>query len=156
MLVAIGSQTLEFSLPGGAGISFHDGVLRIRIGGDASEAEAVVIPPIGTRPPPSIIVRDTGTVKGFGAFATAPLEKGSFVGFYEGNVVQTREMLDATLYQRARELQSDEKFNKLPSNAMDYVMALDGGMTFLDGYERAMDRTIFSPVHLNHADKGTR
>jgi len=31
-------------------------------------------------------------------------------------------------------------------------MSLDGGVTFLDGYDRAMDKSIFSPVHLNHED----
>mmetsp|Transcript_56681 Transcript_56681/g.169337 ORF Transcript_56681/g.169337 Transcript_56681/m.169337 type:complete len:84 (-) Transcript_56681:185-436(-) len=35
---------------------------------------------------------------------------------------------------------------------MDYVMSLDGGVTFIDGYDRAQDRSIFSPVHLNHVD----
>mmetsp|Transcript_9528 Transcript_9528/g.14196 ORF Transcript_9528/g.14196 Transcript_9528/m.14196 type:complete len:86 (-) Transcript_9528:150-407(-) len=37
---------------------------------------------------------------------------------------------------------------------MDYVMSLDGGVTFIDGYNRAKDRTSFSTVHLNHADRG--
>mmetsp|Transcript_6259 Transcript_6259/g.10877 ORF Transcript_6259/g.10877 Transcript_6259/m.10877 type:complete len:81 (-) Transcript_6259:91-333(-) len=32
-------------------------------------------------------------------------------------------------------------------------MSLDGGMTFLDGYEIAQDRSTFTPAHLNHQDK---
>eukprot|EP00550_Attheya_septentrionalis_P012929 CAMPEP_0198304236 /NCGR_PEP_ID=MMETSP1449-20131203/57297_1 /TAXON_ID=420275 /ORGANISM="Attheya septentrionalis, Strain CCMP2084" /LENGTH=114 /DNA_ID=CAMNT_0044006751 /DNA_START=387 /DNA_END=734 /DNA_ORIENTATION=- len=44
---------------------------------------------------------------------------------------------------------------KKKNNGMDYVLSLDGGVTFLDGSERAMDRSCFSPVHLNHADRET-
>eukprot|EP00546_Thalassionema_frauenfeldii_P021246 CAMPEP_0178902470 /NCGR_PEP_ID=MMETSP0786-20121207/4619_1 /TAXON_ID=186022 /ORGANISM="Thalassionema frauenfeldii, Strain CCMP 1798" /LENGTH=79 /DNA_ID=CAMNT_0020573733 /DNA_START=335 /DNA_END=574 /DNA_ORIENTATION=+ len=33
-------------------------------------------------------------------------------------------------------------------------MSLDGGMTFLDGYDPAQNRVRFTPAHLNHADKG--
>ena len=154
------SHALEFSLPGGTGISFQNGIIRIKqTGGSSAEDTNYRIPPLGTPALSfSVAVKDTGsTAKGFGAFATTHLEKGTFLGFYEGNVVATRDALDLILDERERQLQQrDDKSRKFSiSNAMDYVMALDGGMTFLDGYERAMDRSSFSPVHLNHADKGS-
>ena len=32
------------------------------------------------------------------------------------------------------------------------MLSLDGGVTFIDGYDRAQDRSCFSPAHLNHED----
>jgi hypothetical protein len=71
--------------------------------------------------------------------------------------VKTRESLDRKLAEREEKLQQQMKNDKSrkSTNAMDYVMALDGSLTFLDGYERAKDRSSFSPVHMNHADKAT-
>jgi len=119
-------------LPGGGRIAYEGGLLRIR--GKSTEdlpfipdKEAVVDPLVLG----AIEIRDTKTKKGFGAYAMKELPKHTFLGFYEG--VQ-RESLD--------ELENTE-----------YIMSLDGGATYLDGYERAQDRSKFSPVHLNHADK---
>jgi hypothetical protein len=130
----------EIPLPGGGRIKVEDGgILRIQLSPETALPKS---PPVGTLPFESTLssveVRDTGTVKGYGAFCAAPLEKFSFLGFYEGALVESREVL--------------EKVNKRRS--MDYVMSLDGGYTFLDGFDRAQDRDIFSPVHLNHEDKG--
>lgn len=81
----------------------------------------------------AIAIRDTGTAKCFGAYCVADdgSAKHTFLGFYEGQRRTTLEGLDST----------------------EYIMTLDGGATYLDGYERAQDRSTFSTVHLNHADK---
>ena len=86
----------------------------------------------------SIQVRDTGTIKSFGAFCTQPLVKETFLGFYEGKLIIKSS--------------SSEDISELVETT-DYVVSLDGGATFMDGFERAQNRDIFSPVHLNHADK---
>ncbi|KAG7370563.1 SET methyltransferase domain containing protein [Nitzschia inconspicua] len=156
-------EALNLTFPGGAGLSYQNGVLRIKLptGGRSKDPKALFdkIPPIGTPPPTELIqVKDTGTVKGYGAFAKSPLPRGTFLGFYEGDLVQSRECLDRLIDRRVKEwsLNHDKVTTKKESSpAMDYVMSLDGGMTFLDGYARAMNRSVFSPVHLNHADKGT-
>ena len=73
----------------------------------------------------SIKVRDTDIPnKGFGAFAIEKIEKDSFLGFYEGEIIKTREALEEIVHARKA------------TNAMDYVMALDGGVTFVDGFKR--------------------
>jgi hypothetical protein len=79
----------------------------------------------------SIVVRDTGTSKGFGAFSTSNLSANSFLGFYQGELITTREELDSRILKRKQ-----SRGDKFVQNAMDYVMSLDGGFTFLDGYER--------------------
>lgn len=154
-LPIVEAMTIRIPLPGGRGISINPdtGVIRIKLASDAERK--VDVPPIGTQPSDkvkdSIIVKDTGTIKGFGAFSLAKIPCDSFLGFYEGQVLTSREALDAKIAERKSTMEEEEV-----SNAMAYVMALDGGVTFLDGYERAQDRSKFSPVHLNHADKGTK
>jgi hypothetical protein len=54
------------------------------VGGSPSDSNVYVIPPIGTPALSSIQVKDTGTVKGFCAFATTPLDKGTFLGILRG------------------------------------------------------------------------
>eukprot|EP00977_Amphora_coffeiformis_P014890 scaffold4244_cov167-Amphora_coffeaeformis.AAC.3 len=119
-------------LPGGGRIAYEGGLLRIR-GQSAKDlpymphAEATIDPLVlGT-----IEIRDTKTIKGFGAYAKKELPKHTFLGFYEGT---PRTVLEG--------LENNE-----------YIISLDGGATYLDGYERAQDRSKFSPAHLNHADK---
>ena len=147
------AMIIRIPLPGGRGISINPdtGVIRIKLASDAERK--VDVPPMGTRPSDqiidSIVVKDTGTIKGFGAFSRAEIPCDSFLGFYEGQVLTSREELDAKIAERKSAMEE-------VSNAMDYVMALDGGVTFLDGYDRALDRSKFSPVHFNHADKGTK
>ena len=80
----------------------------------------------------SISIRDTGIPqKGFGAFViNRPLDPYEFLGFYEGRIVRSREALDEMV--AARQMDTDSI-----KGAMEgYVMSLDGGVTFVDGYER--------------------
>ena len=132
----------QIPLPGGRRVSFQDGILRIQL--DSAKNRPTIIPQPGTQPSQqtitSIAVKDTGTKKGFGAFATDTLDKHTFLGFYEGETINGRENLEVILQDKSRE---------------GYVLSLDGGATFVDGYQRAMDRTRFSPCHLNHEELGT-
>lgn len=125
------AQAWNLPLPGGKQISYNEGILRIQL----EAVDTPPIPPIGSVPSGttlnSIQVRDTRTSKGYGAFCTAPLAKDEFLGFYEGEETTSIEESDNT----------------------EYIMSMDGGVTFLDGYTRAQNRSIFSPCHLNHADK---
>ena len=120
-------------LPGGGRIAYEGGLLRIRTESDQGlpsmpPADATIDPTVLA----SIEVKDTGTVKGFGAFCIGnQLPRHTFLGFYEGTARTTLDGLTNT----------------------EYIMSLDGGATYLDGYERAQDRSTFSTVHLNHADK---
>lgn len=129
----------QFPLPGGRKVSFQNGLLRIQLDSQANKPK--VIPSPGSAATlqtlDKITLKDTGTIKGFGAFATAPLGCHTFLGFYEGETINGRENLER--------IAND--------NRRDYILSLDGGVTFIDGYRRAMDRSIFSPCHLNHADK---
>mmetsp|Transcript_14137 Transcript_14137/g.21482 ORF Transcript_14137/g.21482 Transcript_14137/m.21482 type:complete len:203 (-) Transcript_14137:2433-3041(-) len=144
LLCSTSVASFEISLPGGRRVQYQDGILRIRL--DDSSHLPSDIPTKGTPASKltmeSIVVRDTKTKKGYGAFATAPLSKHTFLGFYDGAVIEGREELDKIVSSR------NSPFK------LDYVLSLDGGATFLDGFERAFNRDIFSPVHLNHADKG--
>ena len=135
------TEAFTIPLPGGRSISLDEGgVLRIQLG-DASTLPTA--PPSGTLAQPSTLesiqVRDTGTIKSFGAFCTQPLVKETFLGFYEGKLINIKSS-------------SSEDISELVETT-DYVVSLDGGATFMDGFERAQNRDIFSPVHLNHADK---
>lgn len=133
------------------------GVLRIDVGGgrkgsgDASDQPPV--PSTEARPSEgtlgSIEVRDTGTARGCGAYVRegSDLPRHAFLGFYEGKTVRTRDELDRRVDERQRQGKGGGG-----SGYMDYVMSLDGGVTFIDGYDRAQERSTFSPVHLNHVD----
>lgn len=119
-------------LPGGGRVSYKKGILRIRFEDDHNLPP---MPPTDAKVSANVLkaiqVRDTKTAKGYGAYCIQPLPKHTFLGFYEG-----------TPYTSIENLANKE-----------YIMTLDGGATYLDGYERAQDRSTFSPVHLNHADK---
>ena len=127
-------------LPGGSRVSFNDGILRI------GQPLPLEIPPADATISESILqrikVRDTGhPLKGFGAFCVnEPIPQHSFLGFYPDTTKIVRDLDRPALEE------------PLVDNGGDYLLAIDGGMTFLDGYERAQDRTVFSPVHLNHKD----
>ena len=122
----------NFPLPGGGRVAYENGLLRIRMEGihdlpPMPKANTSVDADVLA----SIQVRDTKTAKGFGAFCKKPLPKHTFLGFYEG--LQRKSLIGLA--------------------NTEYIMSLDGGETYLDGYERAQDRSTFSTVHLNHADK---
>ena len=141
-------DSFEIPLPGGGRVKFESGgVVRIRLDQDKGLVDLPPIPPIGTPADPSTLssieIRDTGTIKGYGAFCCTPiLPKHSFLGFYEGQRIESREELDKMV---------SSSSNK---KRMDYVMSIDGGYTFIDGYEMAQSRDIFNPSHLNHEDRG--
>lgn len=131
--VAVYSWTIP--LPGGGRVQYQNGLLRIRY---QSAHDLPPMPPfyahIDENILKSIQVRDTGcAAKGYGAFAVQPLPKHIFLGFYEG--------------------QQRDSIGNLENT--EYLMSLDGGATFIDGYERAQDRTTFSPVHLNHSSSSS-
>lgn len=132
MLTCVDSWSIPF--PGGGKVSFEDGLLRIQ----TRPVPNADIPPPGSCASQetlnSIQVRDTRTVKGYGAYCTSNLPRGTFLGFYPDDCFIT---------------------NLRKSISSDYILSLDGGVTFLDGYSRAQNRTVFSPVHLNHADPDT-
>lgn len=130
----LSTQAWTLPLPGGGRVAYEGGLLRIRT---ESEQDLPAMPPSSARIDPavlaSIAIQDTGTTKGFGAYCVGDegLSRHTFLGFYEGTPRKTLDGLANT----------------------EYIMSLDGGATYLDGYERAQDRSTFSPVHLNHADK---
>ncbi|CAJ1961273.1 unnamed protein product [Cylindrotheca closterium] len=136
-------QAWTIPLPGGGKISYEgsDGLLRIQTQpsppGLEQMTEALTsasqIDPLIEA---SIVIKDTGTIKGYGAYwmdeeqGGVVLPKHTFLGFYQG---EARNSLDSI-------------------KNTEYLMTLDGGNTYVDGYERAQDRSVFSPVHLNHED----
>jgi hypothetical protein len=152
------AMVFRVPLPGGRSISFNQetGVLRIKLSPETNTN--IQVPPLGTAPSKtvmeSIFMKDTGTAKGFGAFAQSDIPAEKFLGLYEGDVITTREELDRRISIRKR--YGKENGWESVQNVMDYVLSLDGGVTFVDGFDRAQDRSSFSPVHLNHADKGTQ
>lgn len=133
-------SSFQIPLPGGKSISYNveTGVLRIKLDKESSanNNNLYKVPPRETKPLQNVInsieVRDTGIPqKGFGAFATSKIQKGSFLGFYEGNEIVSREKLDDIIEARRKENKGNND-----DNSMDYVMSLDGGVTFIDGYDR--------------------
>ena len=127
-----GVRAWTLPLPRGGRIAYEGGLLRIGIQ-DQSDLPRT-IPPKDAQVDPcvlaAIVLKDTQTIKGFGAYCVEPLPKHTFLGFYEGVPRKSLQDLENT----------------------EYIMTLDGGATYLDGYARAQDRSTFSPVHLNHAD----
>jgi len=131
--ICVWASAWNLPLPGGCRIAYEKGLLRIRTQSTENLPE---MPQNGAQIDSAVLaaieVRDTGTTKGFGAFCCVEhLPKHTFLGFYDGIQRESLEGLKNT----------------------EYIMTLDGGETYLDGYERAQDRSTFAPVHLNHADK---
>ena len=141
-IITVQAMVIRIPLPGGRSISFNQdtGVLRIQTAGDI--IADMQVPDMGAIPSEnvldSITVKDTRTEKGFGAFCgeydaeakdnsnfSGQIPKKSFLGFYEGEIIRSREELDKIA-----------KGRDASSGYMDYVMSLDGGVTFMDGYER--------------------
>ena len=130
---------------------------------------------------------------------TMIIPKYTFLGFYKGVLIKSREELDRLHQKRRRTIidaaaeaatvRGEESKNGTSSsagttrctttinisNVADYVMSLDGGMHFLDGYEyRATSTTTttntpasasaslgtkvygFTPAQLNHATRDTK
>lgn len=144
-------QGFEIPLPGGRSIKYNQdtGVLRINLNDAKSNKKLcnIPIPPKGTKINQDVIdsieIRDTGIhKKGFGAFAKNEIKSGAFLGFYEGEVIKSRERLDDIVKMRKGEAEeavaiAGSEINERTSiGAMDYVMSLDGGVTFIDGFER--------------------
>lgn len=142
------TNSFQIPLPGGKSISFNSetGVLRIKTKSNTSTNtfKNIQVPPLGTNPSNeiinSIIVKDTGIPqKGYGAFASQCIKKHQFIGFYVGDVIRTRETLDEIVKERISSVgDSDSSSDSSSSSigAMDYVMSIDGGVTFIDGYEQ--------------------
>ena len=132
-------SSFKIPLPGGRSISYNTdtGVLRIKT---AEEKLNVKVPARGANPKPNVmnsIQIKISKGKGYGAFATAGIAHDTFLGFYDGDIVRSKEALDVIVAERERDLQNHLRGNtKCPTNAMDYIMSLDGGVTFIDGYER--------------------
>lgn len=125
------SHGFNLQLPGGRQVSFNGetGVLRIQL----APGSSLKVPSKGTSPSIDVTecieVKFTGQEeKGYGAFAISEIEKDAFIGFYEGEVITSRESLDNLLCEREKEMPT--------ASSNDYIMSLDGGVTFMDGYRR--------------------
>jgi SET domain-containing protein len=78
-------------------------------------------------------VKWTGEARGYGAFAGEHIPAGTFIGCYEG------ELLDLESY-----------YTRYPEGMSDYCIAIDSEYV-LDGAARALDRENFSSCHINHS-----
>ncbi|CAB9529322.1 expressed unknown protein [Seminavis robusta] len=133
------------NLPGGGRVAFDDGVLRI--GQPSASNSLLIIPPADTFISEAIVqriaIQSAGAEKGYGAFCVLEgIPQDTFLGFYPTTSKIFRD-LEQPLEQ------------PIVDNGGEYLLSIDGGVTFLDGYERAQDRTVFSPAHLNHADSNS-
>eukprot|EP00854_Cymbomonas_tetramitiformis_P009028 gene9028-10698_t len=82
--------------------------------------------------PGDVVVRETGDVRGRGAYVANPIEEGTFLGDYEG------ELLDNAEY-----------FKRYPSGVADYCIGVDPDYV-LDGVEVAKGDE-FTIAHINHS-----
>ncbi len=145
---------LDLGLPGGGRLSYRDGLLRIQ--SSETKTSAFEIPWDNSNPEIAIENKQTPE-RGFGAFFCGkdPLPEGSFLGLYEGTLIRSRESLDALHTSRKKELLK-AGFENDASKVSDYVLSLDGGLHFLDGfdlrYQKGQDMA-FTPAHLNHSPK---
>lgn len=137
------ASAFNVPLPGGREIVYNGdtGVLRIKLE-PQTLPKGTEVPPIGTLPTDEIIngieVKHISEKKGYGAFAKEPIEAGTFLGFYEGRRFDSREKLDEAMQERMKQIEEsdlDEETKKYMF-PMDYVMSIDGGMTFVDGFDR--------------------
>ncbi len=148
---------IDFGLPGGGRLSYRDGLLRIQPPPtETPSGTATFEVPWDKLKPQIAIEHKLSPGKGYGAFYAGeePLPEGSFLGLYEGQLVKSRETLDALHDSRKRELLakgSDEDAQKVG----DYVLSIDGGLHFLDGFHLRYQGNdqAFSMAHLNHSEK---
>ena len=148
---------LEFGLPGGGRLSYRDGLLRIQPPPIETPTDAATFEvPWENLKPQIAIEHKVSTGKGYGAFYAGeePLPEGSFLGLYEGELVKSREALDALHASRKKELMAQGLQEDAP-RVGDYVLSLDGGLHFLDGFHLRYQEQgqAFSMAHLNHSDK---
>lgn len=125
------SSSFEITLPGNKRLSYNAETGVLRFGSKPNKN----VPIKGTSIDPyilsSIEVRYTGSeLKGYGAFAIADIEQDVFLGFYEGTKIESREALDAVIRERRK------KAGQNCESANDYIMNIDGGVTFIDGFDR--------------------
>ena len=168
----------DLGLPGIGSVSYRDGLLRIKpseqkvsqpLSSEASAADQSLLWKVPDRaflgPSAAADWNAEGGVsiehrltadKGYGAFLAPsqdPLPPGTFLGLYEGELLSSRSDLDGLHASRRQAA-------KNPDIVGDYVMSLDGGGHFLDGYDLRYDPTNeesfpFTPAHLNHASRDT-
>ena len=136
--------SLQIPLPGGKSISYDasSGILRI---GTPPQSSLSIPPSSPTRiqqlaeTHSNIDIRPTNIpMKGYGAFATKELKKDLFLGLYQGDVIVSREALEERIDVRKKHIQQvmEDNDGREGGDVMDYVMSLDGGVTFIDGYDR--------------------
>eukprot|EP00536_Pseudo-nitzschia_multiseries_P014393 jgi/Psemu1/291420/fgenesh1_pg.696_\ len=153
----------DVGLPGLGNISYRDGLLRIRPASPSPQgseqeqnknkkqgpASSWTVPetafwgPVASASGGGIDATTTTTTttamiehrptdtKGYGAFyagANHDLPRGTFLGLYEGRLVRSRDALDRLHASRRAE-------GNNTGGVADYVLSLDGGVHFLDGYE---------------------
>lgn len=147
---------LDLGLPGGGRLSYRDGLLRIQ-SPPSAVSKAVLEVPWDELKPKLSIENKLSPGKGFGAFYTGidPLPEGSFLGLYEGKLVSSRESLDEMHISRKKELR-DSGLEDDANKVSDYVLSLDGGAHFLDGFDlryQGDPSMAFALAHLNHSPK---
>lgn len=148
---------LEFGLPGGGRLSYRDGLLRIQPPSKETPSVSTKFDvPWENTKPQIAIEHKLSPEKGYGAYYAGedPLPEGSFLGLYEGKLVKTRERLDALHASRRKEL-LQQGLEEDAKKVSDYVLSLDGGLHFLDGFHLRYQGNdqVFSMAHLNHSEK---
>lgn len=125
LLIPVGAVVLMLAITKDkAQIEVHKGRLYIQWGSPSTGA------PLADG---SIKVRPTTDGRGNGAFAAKPIPAGTYVGDYEG------ELLDESAY-----------WARYPSGVSDYSIRIDQEWS-IDGQSRAPNTSIFSPCHMNHS-----
>lgn len=107
-----------------AQLELHEGRLYIQWGAPSTG------PPLAEG---AIQVRPTEDGRGNGAFALQHIPAGTYLGNYEGD------MLDEVSY-----------WARYPAGVADYCIKVDREWT-IDGRDRAQDTSRFSPCHMNHS-----
>lgn len=137
------TAALNINLPGGRSIEYNGstGVLRIKLEPQPLPA-GTEVPPVGTLPEDDVIraieVKKVCDKKGYGAFAKNTFAATTFLGFYEGRRYTSREMLDEAMEDRTKNIEESDLDEEVKKNMYprDYVMSIDGGVTFIDGFDR--------------------
>ena len=173
---------LGFDLPGGTRVTYRDGLLRIKppaapkttpaAPGSSGSGTTLLDPEPLAVPWEKSVEKDGGDgdnallllsiehreteSKGYGVFyaGTEPLAGGTFLGCYEGRLLGSRDDLDGLHAEREADLLAGGAEDDA-GKVRDYVLSLDGGAHFLDGFDLRYTggERPFTPAHLNHADK---